>query len=46
MGLDARKSVLESADQPAHMRSLISAFVIHVLESTFSKLALSEISIF
>ena len=34
------------ADQPAHQRSLISAFVIHFLESTISKLATSEISIF
>ena len=33
-------------DQPAHPRSLISAFVIHVLESTISKLATSEFSIF
>ena len=34
------------ADQPAHPRSLISAFVIRVLESTVSKLATSESSIF
>ena len=34
------------ADQPAHPRSLISAFVIRVLESTISKLATSEISFF
>ena len=34
-----------SADQPAHPRSLISAFVIHVLQSTISKLATSEISV-
>ena len=34
------------ADQPAHPRSLISAFVICVLESTISKLAASEISFF
>ena len=34
------------ADQPAHPRSLISAFVIQVLESTISKLATSEISVF
>ena len=32
------------ADQPAHPRSLISAFVIRVLLSTISKLATSEIS--
>ena len=34
------------ADQPAHPRSLISAFVIRVLESAISKLATSEISTF
>ena len=34
------------AQQPAHPRSLISAFVIRVLESTMSKLATSEISVF
>ena len=34
------------ADQPAHPRSLISAFVIHVLKSTIPKLATSEISFF
>ena len=34
------------ADQPAHPCSLISAFVIRVLESTISKLAPSEISVF
>ena len=34
------------ADQPAHLRSLISTFVIHFLESIISKLAISEISIF
>ena len=34
------------ADQPAHPRSLISAFVIRVLKSTISKLATSEISVF
>ena len=33
-------------DQPAHPRSLISAFVIRFLESTISKLATGEISIF
>ena len=36
----------KGADQPAHTRSLNSVFVIHVLESTISKLATSEISIF
>ena len=34
------------ADQPAHLRSLISAFVIRVLEGTISKLATSKISFF
>ena len=33
------------ADQPAHARSLISAFVIRLLESIISKLAKNEISI-
>ena len=33
-------------DQPAHLHSLISAFVIHFLESIISKFATSEISIF
>ena len=34
------------ADQPAHTRSLISAFVIRFLQSTICKLATDEISIF
>ena len=34
------------ADQPAHPRSLISAFVIRILESIIYKLATGEISIF
>ena len=34
------------ADQPAHPRSLTSAFVICFLESIISRLATSEISIF
>ena len=34
------------ADQPAHSGSLISAFVIHFLESIICKLAAGEISIF
>ena len=52
MGFDARKTVFgglqtkKSADQPAHPRRLISAFVIRLLESIVSKLATSEISIF
>ena len=34
------------ADQPAHPRSLISAFVIRLLESTMFNLAIRKISIF
>ena len=34
------------ADQPAHPRSLISAFVIRFLERTICKPAIGEISIF
>ena len=34
------------ADQPAHPRRLISAFVIHVLKSIISKLATGEILFF
>ena len=34
------------ADQPAHPRSLISAFVIRFLKSIICKLAAGEISIF
>ena len=36
----------KGADQPAHTRSLISAFVIRFLESTIYDLATSEFSIF
>ena len=36
----------KGADQPAHLCSLISAFVIPFLESTISKVATSHISIF
>ena len=52
MGLDARKLVFgdlrknTGADQPAHPRSLISAFVIRFLASFICKLATSEISNF
>ena len=52
MGLDARTSVFggfannTGADQPAHPRILISAFVIRIFESTTSKLATSKISVF
>ena len=36
----------KGADQPAHPRNLISAFVIRLLESIISRLATGEISIF
>ena len=36
----------KGADQPAHPRRLISAFVIHLLESIKSRLARSKISIY
>ena len=36
----------KDADQPAHLRSLIRAFVFRILESIISKLATSKISIF
>ena len=36
----------KGADQPAHPRSLISAFNIRLLESIISRFATSEISIF
>ena len=35
----------KDADQPVHLRRLISAFVIRLLESIISKLQTSEISI-
>ena len=34
----------KSADQPAHPRSLISAFVVRCLDSTVSLVSISEIS--
>ena len=37
---------IKGADKPAHVRSLIGAFVICILESIISKLDTSEISIF
>ena len=52
LGLDARKSVFaflwnnKDADQTAHPRRLISAFVIRCFESIISKLDTSKISIF
>ena len=36
----------KGADQPAHLRSLVSAFVIRFLESKNTTLATSKISIF
>ena len=36
----------KGADQPAHLCSLTSAFVIRLLENIISRLATSEISIF
>ena len=51
LDLDARKPVFvfannKDTDQPAHPHSLISAFVILLLESIISKLATSKFSIF
>ena len=48
MGLDTRKPVFgvcgkKSADYPARMPSLISAFFIHLLDSIISKLDTCEI---
>ena len=34
------------ADQPAHLRRLTNAFVVHVLESIISRLVTSEITVF
>ena len=34
----------KGADQPAHLRSMISAFVVHCLDSTIPLLAIAEIS--
>ena len=39
-------AINKGIDQPAHLCSLIGAFVIHLLESILFKLATSEISIF
>ena len=36
----------KGADQPAHLRRLISAIIIHFLESIISKLAIGKISFF
>ena len=51
-GLQHKKTCLQGfanskcADQPAHMHSLIGAFVVHIFQSSISKLATGEISIF
>ena len=34
----------KAGDQPAHLRSLISDFVVHYLDSVISLLAIAEIS--
>ena len=36
----------KGADQPAHLRSIVSTFVVHLLDSITSKLASCKISIF
>ena len=55
MGLNAIKPVfgggggvanIKGTDQPAHLRSQISAFAVRLLESIIPRLATSEISIF
>ena len=52
MGSDMRKPGFDGlpknngADQPAHLRSLISTFVVRILECMISRLAMSELSIF
>ena len=48
MGLDARKPVFvfainKGADQPAHLRSLISAFAFGLLDNIISELATNGI---
>ena len=45
-GVANNKGNNKEADQPAHMPSLISAFVIRLLESIISRLASSEISFY
>ena len=44
MGFNTKKSLANNkgADQPAHPRRLISAFIIHFLESIISRLATSK----
>ena len=44
IGLDARKPNNKSTDQPAHSRSLVSAFVICYLESTITYVFVSLLS--
>ena len=52
MGLNMRSTLSsgfvnkKGADQPVYMPSLISTFVIHLLERIISTLATSEISMF
>ena len=51
MGLDIRKPVFgvgnnKDADQPMHLCRLISAFVIHSLESIITKLGTGQLSLF
>ena len=51
LGLNARTCLQgfvnnKGLDQPSHLCSLISAFIIHLLNSIISRLATSEISIF
>ena len=52
MSLDARKPVFggfannKGVDQPAHTGSLISAFVVRLMESIMSRHSTSEISMF
>ena len=51
LGVDASKPDFRAAnnkgaDQPGHVRSLISVVVIRLMENIISKLATSEISVF
>ena len=46
MGLSSEFTNNKDADQPAHLRRLISAFVIRSLKSIIPKIAASEIPIF
>ena len=49
MGFDVRKPVvgftnIKGTDQPAHLHSLISAYVLSIMESIISELATSKIN--